>query len=217
MGRRQQQRKVRKKAYAEAVDTPKGNEASRAEAGTPSPIEPPAHALGDHWAVRPGGKGERENAKLISQALRWKTNADADTFKESAPERLTVKELAVLVTRQGLIAGDSRAKAHHVGNVLRMEGQNQRDELSLIEPPAAPLTDQLIRQLLTGMAAVNDDANAIEAVYRVADPKAVVVLPGVNGDDVGAEHLANGEASRLRRSQANGDHRPENGGPDSAD
>lgn len=188
MGRRQQQRRARKKAEAEAVDTPRGNEASRAEAGIPFPIDQtPAHALGDHWAVRPGGKGERENAKLVAQSIRWNTNADANTFKQSEPERLTVKEIAVMVTRQGMIEGDNRAKAHHVGNVIRMEGQNQRDDLSLIEPPAAPLTDELLRQLLGGLAGVNDDAGAIEAVYRMADPAAVAILPGVDGDGAGAE------------------------------
>lgn len=130
MGRRQQLRKARKKAYDEAADTPTGNEASRAEAGTPSPTEPPAPALGDHWAVRPGGKGERENAKLVAQSLRWRTAANAKTFNASKPDELTVKEIAVMVSRQGMLQGDMRAKAQHVGNVIRMEGQNQRDDLA---------------------------------------------------------------------------------------
>lgn len=210
MGRRQQQRKARKKAYEAAADTPTGNEASRAEAGTPSPIDSPAHSLGDHWAVRPGGKGERENAKLVAQSMRWKTNADAEQFKQADPERLTVKDIAVMVTRQGMINGDNRAKAQHVGNVLRMEGQNQRDDLSLVEPPAAPLTDELVRTLLRGVVGLSDDANAIEAVYRMADPATAVILPGGDGDDAGAERMEDGPPSRAGRSEANGYHRPEN-------
>ena len=184
MGRQERERKARQNARRQSEGEPGKGEATPPEAGSePNPPETLASVLGDHWAARPGGKGERENAKLISQALRWNTNANGQTFADSKPDALSVKEIAILATRQGLLIGDSRAKAHHVGNVIRMEGQNQRDDMAQIEPPQPPVTERNVRDLFELIDGANDEPLIIDAVYRMADPSAVGIQPGDDGPD----------------------------------
>lgn len=136
MGREEKAKRARQKAAREA----QGEAAKAGEPGgtpAPDPVDPLAqHAeqaltdqAGGHWASRPGGKGEAENARLVRQAARWNTAADASTFTGADANKLTARDVAVLVTRRGMLGADARIVPTHVSNLIRMEGHNLREDL----------------------------------------------------------------------------------------
>lgn len=148
MGRKERERKARRKAEQDAAEAAqRAVEASGTLAGSlPDPLLDKAEqeltaVAGDHWASRPGGKGEAENARLIRQAQRWHTAADAETFDSADPRKLTARDVAVLATRRGMLAADARVVPSHVANLIRMERQNQADDHQydpfLVPPPNA--------------------------------------------------------------------------------
>lgn len=178
MGREEKAKKARQKAAREA----RGEAAAAGEptntGGTqqPDPVENlAAHAeaelvgkAGDHWASRPGGKGEAENARLVRMAGRWGTSANAGTFTGANPNDLTARDVAVLVTRRGMLAQDAREVPRHVSNLIRMEAQNQRDDLLDLEPDSPEQlgpTPILIDRMLVVLQQTGDRPDIIEGFY----------------------------------------------------
>ena len=70
-------------------------------------------------------KDSRETAELVSRAIRWNTEKQ---FKVDGKD-LTAREIALLATVKGMSNDDQKVVAAHVANLLRMESQNQKDDL----------------------------------------------------------------------------------------
>lgn len=174
MGQQERERKARQKAR-----TAEGGEAGGGAKGGRAGDAPQSQ---NKLAIFPDDPSRGEigrDARLLSRAINQRWPIDPDKMGKIVDK---------LFHSLDACTGEEKKEVAALARVaVQMVGQNQRDDLSLVEPPAAPLTDELLRQLLNGVAGVNDDAGAIEAVYRMADPATVAILPGVDGDGAGAE------------------------------
>lgn len=197
MGRREREKKARRSAERDALaeaGPPGPGEPGGMFGGNPDQIGPPQSAIaailahaesqltqaaGDHWASRPGGKGEPENARLVRQAARWNTAATSDTFAHAEPGKLTARDVAVMVTRRGMLTAPERVVPTHVSNLIRMEGENQRDQLA--EDKADPFAGNLGAAAAAGAAAAGAVAGAAAAGLDASDepsrPLIAIYLP----------------------------------------
>jgi hypothetical protein len=201
MGKRERLKRERRNAAdreAEEASRAAAGESSGAEAaGTREISSPQSQAAldaetelrtkaGDHWASRPGGKGEAENARLVRMSKRWQTEANAETFDAADPKKLTAKDIAVLVTRRGMLSADARIVPIHVGNAIRMESQNQRDDLEFDPFTGGPAGQRVAAE--DGGTTIN----AENVLFYCPDngrsqrPVTIHPAPGTNG------HHANG-------------------------
>lgn len=126
-GERKRRRRARKDAEAAGTTPPGPDTFEAAEAAVVA-------AGGPHWALPKHGGGkltsQAADNKLIGQSLRWATNATAEDFAQVKPEGISAKRLAVLVSRRNMLSQDPHIANQAVGNVIRMESQNQRDALA---------------------------------------------------------------------------------------
>lgn len=117
---RKQKRRARKIAEAEAAQ---GDAQRRAALQVEADLA--TATGGDHW-----GQGTSvSDAGLVRQSLRWSTDETQADIDATEPEAKSDRDVATMVTRLGMLRGNLRTSAAHVSNLIRMEGQNQRDDL----------------------------------------------------------------------------------------
>lgn len=174
---RKARRRARRAAEAEGGGGEAGDEPfRRAEAEL-------AARAGAHWASAGGGRALQQDNAVVAQSLRWDTVATADDLKGKEPDRLTAKEIALLVTRRNMLAVQPGASNRAVANLIQMEAQNQRDDLGEIEPPIDRSAE--IRRDLESLRRLAGELNAhdaiIDAAYRVAAATEDTAQPRTNG------------------------------------
>jgi hypothetical protein len=80
-----------------------------------------------------GGENEaRQNNKLIARSIRWNTDASPEDLQNLDTRRMRAKDIAVVVTRRNMLSESDGGKVANqaVANLIRMEGQNQRDDVA---------------------------------------------------------------------------------------
>ena len=96
-------------------------------------------ALPVHWQSEDNRKKEREGNAFVRKYLRWQTESKPTDFQNEDgttkdPQKMTAKELAMVVTMRNMLSSDSQTAQAAVKNLLQMEQQNQKDQQKPKEP-----------------------------------------------------------------------------------
>lgn len=176
MSRQERERKARQTARRAAASGGEGGGGpSGGSQGDAPSAKPRKIAL---FQPNPSPGEIAKDARLVGRAIRGRWPVD--------PEKMGEVVNGILESLAACKPGEKKERAALARVLVQMVGQNQRDDLSEIEPPEAPITEGLVKQLLAGISGDNDDPAANQAVYGMANPAPAVVLAGGDGDGVGA-------------------------------
>jgi len=80
---------------------------------------------GSHWETG----SDKENAKLLSRAMRWRLNRKTNFEEQSKNvESMGTKDIAIMVARRLLLSMDPDVMLSAMTNIIKMEAQNQADD-----------------------------------------------------------------------------------------